>query len=198
MSADALAFLRNLWRPARTDFTDSTYLPSTLVEPTPMPVFDRLADWLPYSGWLPEERLFLLERPPGARRNDQDPVEAVGFVLALNPQTGADARMAAVLKSIFNGLPTGASLQFHLLGTPDIHDFLDRYRGLHTVGGLHAEAARRRADHLGRAAIHPPFPGLPWMPRHFLAALSVTLPAEGMADRDALESAQTLREALAR
>ena len=177
MSADTLAFLRNLWRPARTDFTDSAYLPSTLTEPTPMPVFDRLADWLPYSGWLPEERLFLLEHPPGARRNGQDPVEAVGFVLALNLQTGADARMAAVLKSIFNGLPTGASLQFHLLGTPDIHDFLDRYRGLRTVGGLHTEAARRRADHLARSAIHPPFPGLPWMPRHFLAALSVTLPA---------------------
>jgi hypothetical protein len=138
MSADALAFLRRLWRPARTDFTDSAYLPSTLAEPSPMPVFDRLADWLPYSGWLPEERLFLLERPPGARRNGQDPVEAVGFVLALNPQTGADARMAAVLKSIFNGLPTGASLQFHLLGTPDIHDFLDRYRGLRSVGGIHA------------------------------------------------------------
>jgi hypothetical protein len=65
MSADALASLRRLWRPARTDFTDSAYLPSTLAVPSPMPVFDRLADWLPYSGWLPEERLFLLERPPG-------------------------------------------------------------------------------------------------------------------------------------
>jgi hypothetical protein len=70
-------------------------------------------------------------------------VEAVGFVLALNPQTGADARMAAVLKSIFNGLPTGASLQFHLLGTPDIHDFLDRYRGLRSVGGIHAHGESR-------------------------------------------------------
>ena len=197
MSADAFAFLRGLWRPARTDFSDSAYLPSTLAQPSPMPVFDRLADWLPYSGWLPEERLFLLERPPGSRRNGQDPVEAVGFVLALHPQTGADARMDSVLKSIFNGLPTGASLQFHLMGTPDIHDFLDRYRGLRTVGGLHAEAARRRSAHLARAAIHPPFPGLPWMLRHFLAALSVTLPAEGMADRDVLENAQTLREALA-
>jgi conjugal transfer ATP-binding protein TraC len=167
-----------------------------------MPVFDRLADWLPYSGWLPEERLFLLERPPGSRRNGQDPVEAVGFVLALNPQTGADERMASVLKSIFNGLPTGASLQFHLLGSPDIHDFLDRYRGLRSVGGIHAhgvhtEAARRRAEHLARAALHPPFPGLPWMPRHFLAALSVTLPAAGMADREVIENALTLREALA-
>jgi hypothetical protein len=54
--------------------------------------------------------------------------------------------------------------------------------------GVHTEAARRRAEHLARAAIHPPFPGLPWMPRHFLAALSVTLPAEGMADRETLET----------
>ena len=148
MIADALASLRRIGRPARPDFTDSAYLPSTLAQPSPMPVFDRLADWLPYSGWLPEERLFLLERPPEARRNGQDPVEAVGFVLALHPQTGADERMASVLKSSFNGLPTGASLQFHLLGTPDIHDFLDRYRGLRTVGGLHTEAARRRSAHL--------------------------------------------------
>ena len=32
MSSDALAFLRNLWRPSRTDFTDSAYLPSTLAD----------------------------------------------------------------------------------------------------------------------------------------------------------------------
>ena len=125
----------------------------------------------------------------GARRNGQDPVEAVGFVLALHPQTGADERMAAVLKSIFNGSPTGRacnSTSWHA-GYPRLP------RPLRCCGRRLHTAARRRADHLAwprsirlsRASV--------LMLRHFLAALSVTLPAEGMADRDALESAQTLR-----
>jgi hypothetical protein len=65
MIADALAFSALAWRPTRTDFTDTAPMPAT--QSSPMPMYERLADWLPYSGWLPEERLFLLERPPGGR-----------------------------------------------------------------------------------------------------------------------------------
>jgi len=197
MISDVTAFLRQVFRSPRPEFADSDYVPSVLANPSPAPVFDRLADWLPYSGWLPEERLFLLERSPEARGGARDAVEAVGFVLDITPQTGADDRMTGVLKSIFNGLPTDASLQFHLFGTPDIHDFLGRYQRLRTAGGVYAESARRRAAYLARAAVRPPFPGYPWMPRQFLAAVSVTLPAQGMADRDAIESAVALRDALA-
>jgi conjugal transfer ATP-binding protein TraC len=202
MIADALASLRQALRPSRTDFADSDYVPSTLAAASPMPAFERLADWLPYSGWLPEERLFLLERPPDARGGTSDPVEAVGFVLAITPQTGADDRMTGVLKSIFNGLPTDTSLQFHLFGSPDIHDFLDRYQDLRSAGGadahgVYVESARRRVAHLARAAVRPPFPGMPWLARDIRAALSVTLPANGMADRDAIDNARTLRDALA-
>ncbi len=200
MIADALASLRLAWRPTRTDFTDGAPMPAT--QSTPMPMFERLSDWLPYSGWLPEERLFLLERPPEARAGSHDPVEAVGFVLAITPQTGADDRMTGVLKSIFNGLPTESSLQFHLFGSPDIHDFLNRYQALRNAGGVdshgvHVESARRRAAHLARAAVSPAFPGMPWLARDIRAALSVTLPANGMADRDAIDNARTLRDALA-
>ena len=202
MIADALASLRQALRQTRADFTDTAYVPATLACASPMPMFERLADWLPYSGWLPEERLFLLERPPETRAGSHDPVEAVGFVLAITPQTGADDRMTGVLKSIFNGLPTEASLQFHLFGSPDIHDFLNRYQTLRSTGGVdthgvHVESARRRAAHLAGAAVSPAFPGMPWLARDIRAALSVTLPANGMSDRDAIDNARTLRDALA-
>ncbi len=134
MIADTFASLRQALRPTRTDFTDAA--PMSATQSSPMPMYERLADWLPYSGWLPEERLFLLERPPEARVGSHDPVEAVGFVLAITPQTGADDRMTGVLKSIFNGLPTESSLQFHLFGSPDIHDFLNRYQTLRSTVGL--------------------------------------------------------------
>ena len=196
MIADALSLLRQVFKTDRHRFTDSDYVPSTLAIPSPAPVFDRLADWLPYSGWLPEERLFLLERPPEARGGSRDAVEAVGFVLTIVPQTGADDRMTSVLKSMFNGLPTDASLQFHLFGTPDIHDFLERYQRLRTAGGVYAESARRRVAYLARAALRPVIPGNPWMPRDIRAALSVTLPAHGMSDREAIERACLCRDAL--
>jgi conjugal transfer ATP-binding protein TraC len=189
--------LRNLFRAPAPDFADHDYVPSVLADPSPMTAYSRLADWLPYSGYLPEERLFLLDRPPEERGGTKDPVEAIGFVLGITPQLGASERMVEVLKSMFNGLPTGASLQFHLFGTPDIHDFLADYVAMRSAGGVYAEAARRRADFLAHAAIVPPFPGLPWMPRRLTAALSVTLPAIGMDDTQTIERAQIIRDGLA-
>ena len=49
---------------------------------------DQFASWLPYSAYIPEERLFVNR-------------ETLGFMLEVVPQSGADERMAEILVSLY-------------------------------------------------------------------------------------------------
>lgn len=191
MIADLFGALFGRTRP---DFNDHDHTPSVLLDPSAMPAYDRLAHWLPYVGWLPEERLFLLSKPAASGYSETD-IEAVGYVIGILPQTGADERIVSVLKNLFSGLVEGCSLQIHLFASPDIHDILSRYRGMRTAGSVHAQAAARHAEYLERASLRPPFAGIPWMPRTFRCALSVTIPARGLDDTQSIEFAALTRDA---
>ena len=185
--------LMNALLPAKADFSNQ-------VQPVPIttegtPPIDRWAGWLPYSGWLPDERLIFLDSPPG-KQKETDPVEAVGFVLEILPQTGANQDMVNVLRSIFNGTPEGVGIQFNLFASPDLTPALTRYQALRRRTGIFAESAARRAAFLLGAARQPLFTGLPWMTRDFRACMSVTVPVQGMNDREGIESAMSYRDAM--
>lgn len=105
------------------------------------PVFKRFADLLPYIGQDEESRLFVVEGP------EPDTVESIGFVLELNPQTGASAQMADYLTTLFTcDAPVGTGMQFHLLGTPDIEAFLDAYEATAVPSEAFASGTPRHAQ----------------------------------------------------
>lgn len=186
--------LGTLFGRTQRDFADHDYTPSVLADPSPMPAFDRLADWLPYIGWIPEDRLFLLGKPT-ARGYSASDIEAVGYAIGILPQTGADEHIVSVLKNLFSGLKDGCSIQVQLFASPDISSVLARYRGLRNAGGVHAEAAARHAAYLERASLHHPFPGMPWLARTFRCLLSVTVPVRGLDDAEGTEYAKLTRDA---
>lgn len=159
------------------------------------PAMERFADWLPYSGWMPDRRLFLLDGPAD-KRGDQDPVQAVGFVLELQPQTGANSDMVNVLRSIFNNAPQGVGIQIHLFASPDLSPVLSRYEALRRRGGVYREIARERAVYLTSASQRPVFPGLPWLARNFRSCVSITVPVNGMDHIVGMEAASAYRDSL--
>src|SRR5438046_2523059 len=65
---------------------------------------DQFASWLPYSAYIPEERLFVNR-------------ETLGFMLEVVPQSGADERMAEILVSLYATCPPGAGIQWMLFGS---------------------------------------------------------------------------------
>ena len=60
---------------------------------------DQFASWLPYSAYIPEERLFVNR-------------ETLGFMLEVIPQSGADERMAEILVSLYATCPPGTGIQW--------------------------------------------------------------------------------------
>jgi conjugal transfer ATP-binding protein TraC len=185
--------LANAFKPGKARF-DDTDEPELFTSGTATSV-DRLADWLPYSGWSPERRLFLLDAPPG-KQSGQDPVEAVGFVLGIHPQTGANPDMVNVLRSLFNNTPQGVGIQIHLFASPDLSPVLDKFQALRVRGGVFRETAMRRAAYLKSAALRPMFTGLPWVTRNFRACISIVVPTAGMNDITGFEAATAYRDSL--
>ena len=96
---------------------------------------DQFASWLPYSAYIPEERLFVNR-------------ETLGFMLEVVPQSGADERMAEILVSLYATCPPGTGIQWMLFGSPHVLDCLSQY------GNLRVEDADQgeKAEHYGRPA----------------------------------------------
>jgi conjugal transfer ATP-binding protein TraC len=96
---------------------------------------DQFASWLPYSAYIPEERLFVNR-------------ETLGFMLEVVPQSGADERMAEILVSLYATCPPGTGIQWILFGSPHVLDCLSQY------GNLRVEDADQgeKAEHYGRPA----------------------------------------------
>ena len=96
---------------------------------------DQFASWLPYSAYIPEERLFVNR-------------ETLGFMLEVVPQSGADERMAEILVSLYATCPPGTGIQWMLFGSPHVLDCLSQY------GNLRVEDADQgeKAKHYGRPA----------------------------------------------
>ena len=187
--------LRSLFGRGQGVFADADREASTFADPSPFPQYDSLADWLPYGAWMEVERLFLIERP-GDAKNPGQKIEAVGFVLDLTPQTGADQQMTQVLTSMFVGPPEGTSIQFQMFGTPDISNFLEGYLALRDRPGPYRTMASRRAVFLKAASTRSPFPGGTWLTRDLRLIVAVALPLKSLDDRQTIERAMSYRDAL--
>jgi conjugal transfer ATP-binding protein TraC len=161
---------------------------------------EQFAGWLPYAGYLAEERLFVNR-------------DGLGFLLELMPQSGADERMAEVLVSLYANCPPQTGLQFHLFASPHIRQQLRQYTNLRVEDTDQAERAqpfgrpvpdenlfrklaRQRVHHLLHGTQTSLTSGFHYTLRDFRLMLSVTVPGDGedMARREAL---LTLRDSIA-
>jgi len=96
---------------------------------------DQFASWLPYSAYIPDERLFVNR-------------ETLGFMLEVVPQSGADERMSEILVSLYATCPPGTGIQWMLFGSPHVLDCLSQYGNLRVEDTDQAE----KAKHFGRPA----------------------------------------------
>lgn len=140
----------------------------------------QFSTYLPYRGWDSETNLFILGNQ-------------VGFCLELAPQSGSDQSMADILEGLLHGWPVGTGLQFHLFGTPHIRRKLMQYANLRVSDpdikersdeagrparnkNIYRTLARRRFEHLARAAHKSLTRGYSYLLRDFRLVLSVTVP----------------------
>ena len=90
---------------------------------------DQFASWLPYSAYIPEERLFVNR-------------ETLGFMLEVVPQSGADERMAEILVSLYATCPPRTGIQWILFGSPHVLDCLSQYGNLRVEDEDQADKAK--------------------------------------------------------
>ena len=189
-------FFKNFFR----DGDGEEYVPTPIREASARPEFDRMADLLPYSGWDHEHQLFLLD---GAKHDD---CEAVGFCLEMYPQTGASRDMADLLAVLFTYMPTGTGVQWTLMGTPLIDDFLDAFvsmrpdpRSARTQEEfdkrrLHRQLVSGLAKHYLRGSMKTMVANQPYLLRDFRLVMSVVVPIKDKDDEEAKKAVCALRE----
>lgn len=167
---------------------------------------EQFASWLPYSAYLPAEKIFVNR-------------DSLGFMLEVMPQSGADDRMAEVLVSLYANCPPGTGIQFHLFASPHVRAQLRQYANLRVEDEDQAEKAqqwgrparndnlfrklaRQRVGHLLQGAQQSLTAGFHYTIRDFRLMLSVSFvgAAEDLNKRDELMAlrdsmASTLRSA---
>ncbi len=161
---------------------------------------DQFASWLPYSAYIPEERLFVNR-------------ETLGFMLEVVPQSGADERMAEILVSLYATCPPGAGIQWMLFGSPHVLDCLSQYGNLRVEDtdqgekakhygrparntNLYRTLARRRVAHLLQGAHSSLTKGYHYTVRDFKLSLSVCV-AGSIDNMTMRENLLLLRESIA-
>lgn len=112
----------------------------------------RLTGILPYSSWMQEERLFVLDQSAYAEKTKN----SLGFCIETFPQTGASEEMERVLTSLFLSCPVGTGIQITMYASPDILPVLRKQAIRSPVnmeeGGLRStntyrQLSRRRIDY---------------------------------------------------
>ncbi len=153
---------------------------------------DQFTTWLPYSSYLPDEKLFVNN-------------ETIGFVLEVLPQSGADERMTEILSSLFSTCGKGSAIQMSLLGSPFILGPLRRYAELRMPdtdteaksieygrqarhNNIFRSLARRRTGFYLRGAHQSIAKGFHYTVRDFRLVFSVSVPGnvDDMTRRDEL------------
>ena len=190
-------FFRGLFK---VDGEHDHYDAAPIADPSRAVNFERFADLLPYSGWIPDARLFVLEG------DDSQDVSALGFCLEMVPQTGAIPEMAELMSSLFTYLPAGSAIQWTLTATPLIQDHLDAFvatrvnpdqirdPGMKESFALYRDLAIKQAEHFARGASHSLIPNAPYLLRNFRIVMSVTIPATKTDDLEQIREITSLRE----
>lgn len=180
----------------RTD-EEADYVPDALMKPSRMPEFVKFSDLLPYLAYEETTRLFVLESA------EADVPDAYGFVLEMVPQTGASMDMAELLTTTFSDLPPGSSVQWSLLGTPLIQEFLDDFVDSRRAseggeqGSLHVVMAKRMANYFAKGATKPLFSSTPFMLRNYRLIMSVVVPVTDLRDKQRINEVVSIRESIA-
>jgi len=194
-----MSAIKKFFKGFMSDEQGAEYIPTPVAEPSRGINFNRLSDLLPYLSWLPDARLFVLEG------DKPEHMEGIGFCLEMIPQTGAPPEMADLLATIFNYLPPNSSLQWSLLGSPLIDDFLTSYMGERLDPqyatdqataerwDLYRSLSMRRASFFARGATQPVIPNSPYLMREFRLVMSVVIPATTI-EEDQIKEIISLRE----
>lgn len=195
--------IKRFIRTVMKDGSDDHYTPSPIANPTRGVTYSKFSDLLPYLGWIPERRLFILEGDVPQK------VDGIGFCLEMTPQTGASPDMADLLTTIFTYLPEGTGVQWSLIATPLIDRYLDAYVGIRLDPAkaetkiekerreLYRALAERQAEHFRNGTTNPIVPNQPYLLRDFRIVMSVVIPATSYDDEDFLQEIVSIRETCA-
>jgi conjugal transfer ATP-binding protein TraC len=166
----------------------------------------RLTGILPYLGWLPAEKLFVLDQGSFGGKAELQ----LGFCIETLPQTGSNEEMERVLVSLFMSCPPGTGIQISLYASPHILPTLraqadrlavDRDAGAdsprHPTArrnrNIFRVLARRRIAHYLKGIGDSLFPHQTYLLRDYRCVISMTLPLDPGIPAD-IEEAIRIRE----
>ncbi len=144
------------------------------------PEFNRFSDLLPWTAYWEQEQLFAIEG------ETEGSIEAIGYTIEMNPQTGASSDMSRLIQEIFRDMPKGAGIQITLWGSPEVDSYLDAFRNVVRPEKLQDEAQRaliermtqERVRHYKRASLVPLVASRPSVMRKYRVILSVSVPVK--------------------
>lgn len=153
----------------------------------------QFSHYLNYAGWNDEFELFVLSNIIKGKES----ISGVGFTIELNPYTGANDEIADRMLAILTALPKDASVQFHVLSSPDIQDSLIGFRASQDYSEFYSTRAQRRVEWYHQASLGMRYQGSVLKFRNLRFALSVTLPAtmKKLQNRTSWEEAARIRDA---
>ena len=163
-------------------------IPRNLIEQ--FATMPRLTGLLPYVGWMPDERMFILDQ--GGFGTGEE--FSIGFAIEVMPQTGASDEMEKILTSMFAYCPPQTGVQVTLYASPDINDALQSQMQLCTQDDLAGIAARRK-EHYLQGAAKSVFSSSTYLLRNFRCVISLSLPLSPFAAND-VEDALRIRESI--
>jgi len=149
--------------------------------------YNRFSNLLPWTAWLPDERLFVLEKTD---EKGESKIEAVGYCLEVNPQTGASEEMVDLLTNIFQDVPVGTGIQVILYGSPDLRNWLGEYNAVadgcinDKQRAIVKALASRREKHYQYGTEHGIAGNNPYLLRTYRICLAVTVPVKNTNDID--------------
>ncbi len=163
----------------------------------------RLTGILPYLGWMPDERLFVLDQGAFGGRAEQ----SLAFCIETMPQTGSNEEMERVLASLFMSCPPGTGIQITLYASPHILPVLRQQANMLPVdaetrsgaweskrnSNIFRVLARRRIDHYMKGTDTSLFSHHVYLLRNYRCVISITTPLDPQMPAD-VEEAVRIRE----
>ena len=184
-------------------FVPADAVPRSLLESIAQ--IPRLTGLLPYLGWLPEEKLFVLDNGAFGQPGEH----SLGFCIEIVPQTGANEEMERVLASLFMSCPPGTGIQVTLYATPHILPVLRQQANMLPVDpdkagegvmdrrnrNIFRTLARRRIDHYLKGKGESLFKHHVFLLRDYRCVISITMPLQPDKPAD-VEEAMRIRESV--
>lgn len=159
-------------------------LPRSLIER--FAAMPRLTGILPYVGWLPDERMFVLDQG-GFGATEQF---SIGFAIEIVPQTGATDEMEKILASLFISCPAETGIQVSLYASPDINQTLQAQTALIKNAEL-IDIAERRNKYYRSGTGKSLLANNSYLLRDFRCVISVSLPLSPFAPTEVEEAIRT-------